>query len=93
MADIDVTELERLRFRVEVAGGPGPDTTHTVAVPADLLAGLGLAEDEAGRLVRESLEFLLEREPASQILREFSLDVIGRYFPDYRHEIARRLAG
>jgi len=91
MADVAVTELAPLRFRVDVADGSG-DTTHTVTVPEELLRELGVDRDAAGNLVRESFAFLLEREPASSILREFSLDVIGRYFPEYRSEIARRLA-
>ncbi len=42
---------------------------------------------------RASFEFLLEREPATSILREFSLDVISRYFPGYPAEIRARLCG
>jgi hypothetical protein len=38
-------------------------------------------------LVRASFAFLLDREPASSILPKFSLDVIPRYFPEYRREI------
>ena len=41
--------------------------------------------------MRVSFEFLLEREPTSAILPEFSLDVIGRYFPEYEDELPRRL--
>jgi hypothetical protein len=41
--------------------------------------------------VKTSFEFLLEREPASPILRTFGLDVISRYFPDYPAEIRARL--
>jgi hypothetical protein len=41
--------------------------------------------------VRASFEFLLEREPASAILRRFDLDVIGQYFPDYLGTIRSRL--
>jgi hypothetical protein len=44
------------------------------------------------RVVRASFEFLLEREPASSILPAFSLEVIGRYFPEYERELPRRLA-
>jgi hypothetical protein len=39
-------------------------------------------------LVLASFRFLLERERKESILREFDLDVIGRYFPEYRREIA-----
>ena len=38
----------------------------------------------------QSFEFLLEREPATSILRRFSLHVIGDYFPDYGAEMRRR---
>jgi hypothetical protein len=37
----------------------------------------------AEELVRDSVGFLLEREPKESILREFDLSVIKRYFPDY----------
>ena len=39
----------------------------------------------------ESIAFLLEREPASSILPEFSLDVIPNYFPEYKEELPGRL--
>lgn len=48
-------------------------------------------DEDLERIVRASFEFLLEREPASSILPEFSLDVIGRYFPEYEDELPRRL--
>jgi hypothetical protein len=35
-----------------------------------------------------SFEFLLDCEPASSILREFSLDVISQYLPSYPAEMA-----
>ena len=72
-------------FRVEVAG-----SVHTVTVPEGLADQLGWGECGEEELVRESFGFLLEREPASSILRSFSLDVIGRYFPEYPAEIRRR---
>jgi hypothetical protein len=40
-----------------------------------------------------SFEFLLEHEPVTSILREFSLDVISQYFPGYPAEIGARLGG
>jgi hypothetical protein len=49
-------------------------------------------DDELERVVRLSFEFLLKREPASSIMREFSLDVIQRYFPEYEDELPFRLA-
>jgi hypothetical protein len=77
------------RFRVEVVGS-GVMTSHTVEVPRGLADELGWGDADESELVRESLLFLLEREPASCILGSFGLDVISRYFPEYESEIRRR---
>jgi bifunctional DNA-binding transcriptional regulator/antitoxin component of YhaV-PrlF toxin-antitoxin module len=68
-------------------------TSHTVTVPPRLPAALGWAPGREAELVRRSFEFLLEREPATSILRRFRLDVIGDYFPEYRDEMGRRGGG
>ncbi len=93
MADITVTSAEvgpggEAAFRVEVRDGTTA-TTHDVTVPGGLVASLGWDRGEE-ELVRESFEFLVAREPATSILRRFSLDVIGGYFPEYSSEIRRR---
>jgi hypothetical protein len=41
-------------------------------------------------LVRKSFDFLLERESKNQILRQFDLPLIARYFPEYPAEIRKR---
>jgi hypothetical protein len=56
-----------------------------------MIEELDLGQVEAEEVVRESFEFLLEREPAASILPEFSLDQIGRYFPEYFQELPKRL--
>jgi hypothetical protein len=76
-------------YLVEVRGG-GALTSHTVEVPEGLAAELGWEEDRQEELVRESFAFLLAREPATSILDRFRLDVISRYFPEYKREIRRR---
>ena len=86
---IDTTEAADGTFHVEVHDG-ALTTSHTVTVPPDLPEALGWAPGRETALVRYSFEFLLEREPATSILRRFSLDVIGDYFPEYRREMARR---
>jgi hypothetical protein len=55
------------------------------------MADLGLESHREEKLVHESFFFLLAREPATSIMREFSLDLIGRYFPEYREEIGAAL--
>ena len=69
------------RCRVVVADR-GSTSHHVVRVSgADLKRwARGRSADE---LVRDSFDFLLEREPKGSILREFDLSVIKRYFPDF----------
>ena len=63
----------------------GDRTHHRVTVtPAEVARwARGSSGSDVEDLVRRSFEFLLEREPASSILREFDLAVIRRYFPEY----------
>ena len=65
-------------------------TEHEVAVTDDVLARLAPADADPSRLVRESFEFLLAREPRESILRSFELPVIGRYFPEWETQLRRR---
>jgi hypothetical protein len=67
-------------------------TTHSVHVPAGFPAAIGCTGVAVAELVRLSFAFLLEREPARSILRDFSLEQIGGYFPEYPEEIRRAVA-
>ena len=90
MAGIEINATGEREFEVRVRDGGGK-TQHRVTVPERI--GDAIDPDEHGleRIVRESFEFLLEREPASSILGRFSLTDISRYFPEYPDELARRL--
>lgn len=88
MADITVASTGPRQFDVTIEDS---GTEHRVTVPEDLIEDLNLPEDDLERAVRESFEFLLEREPASSIMPEFSLDVIPTYFPEYEEELPKRL--
>jgi len=88
LAGIKVTPIGTREFEVVVGEG---GSTHRVTVPEDLVVELQLPEDDLEGVVRESFEFLLEREPASSIMPEFSLDVIPNYFPEYKGELPKRL--
>ncbi|HLN43415.1 MAG TPA: hypothetical protein VK215_13230 [Acidimicrobiales bacterium] len=91
MDTIRATEAENGAFLVEVDDG-AITTSHTVTVPPGLPEALGWAPGRESALVEQSFRFLLEREPATSILRRFSLEVIGDYFPEYRAEM-KRIAG
>jgi hypothetical protein len=90
MAEISITATGERQFDVQVIEGV-TTTRHVVTVPAGLLDDLGLAEADSEAVVRESFRFLLEREPAQEILDEFSLDDIPRYYRQYREKLRRAL--
>lgn len=93
MANIEVQKTDHgdtYELQVTVKEGRGESRHRVTLRKADYerLSG-GKVSPEA--LVTESFHFLLEREPKESILRSFDLTVIGRYFPEYEREIARRL--
>jgi hypothetical protein len=76
--DVDVVEGER-RSR------------HNVRVSRDDLARWGgRGEESPDGLLKRAFEFLLQREPAEQILKSFELQDVTRYFPEFDREMARR---
>ncbi len=91
MAVITVQDESGDRYLVVVQDGGG-SSQHRVTVSPDQLEDLG-GDASAEELIEASFEFLLEREPKESILSEFELPVIGRYFPEYRADIRRRLSG
>ncbi|MGH8986715.1 MAG: hypothetical protein ACRDY6_23025 [Acidimicrobiia bacterium] len=90
MSEITITELEPGTFDVQVEEGH-ETTSHRVRLEADFLDEAGLDAVEREVVVRETFEFLLEREPASAIMSEFGLDDVQRFFPDYVEELTRRV--
>lgn len=91
MTDIVITPLEPGRFRAEVTAGH-LTTSHRVIVPDGLLEDLGVPSTDSESVVRETMRFLLEREPATSILPEFSLEDVPRYFPDFYEKLRLRLS-
>jgi hypothetical protein len=75
-------------FAVRISDGK-VGTSCLVSVPSGFGAELGLEKISEEDLVRASFRFLLDREPATSILAKFSLDLISRYFPEYRREIRK----
>jgi len=91
VSQINLSPMGPHQFGVQVTEGD-VTTSHQVTVPESLLDDLNLVDADEETVVRESFAFLLEREPATSIMKEFSLDVIPRYFPDYSEELSRRLS-
>lgn len=92
MAEITVTRTGPGEFGVQTTDGE-LTTAHRVTMPPSLMGDLlRLRFVDAEDVVRESFVFLLEREPASAIVPDFSLTDIAQDFPDYYDELHRRLA-
>ena len=78
-------------YGVEVEEG-NEITGHKVRLNRSFLDDLLLTGVDEELIVRETFDFLLEREPATSILPEFSLEDVSRYFPDFPEELQRRLS-
>ena len=90
MPDIDIAATDANTYDVTITD-EGEQTSHRVWVPPSILTDLGLSEAQEPVLVRASMAYLLEREPASSILPQFGLDEIARFFPNYPTEIGTLL--
>jgi hypothetical protein len=88
MITIEPVRPEEWKVTIEGAAR----TEHRVRVRAVDIEGLFPESPPAAeKLIEESFRFLLEREPNTAILPSFELPVIGRYFPEYPHEIVKRI--
>jgi len=94
MADISVITSQNANgwiFTVQIAE-PNGQTRHSVSLSQQEFSQLANGKSSTPeQLVRKSFEFLLERESKNQILRQFALPDISRYFPEYPTEIQKRL--
>ena len=90
MVDMTITARGPHQFDVRLRDRD-VETSHRVTVPDELIEEFDLPEGDLERVVRVSFDFLLEREPASSIMSDFSLHEVARYFPEYSQELPRRL--
>lgn len=91
MTQIEIKKLEDFpESKFEVIVHSNKVTKHKVTVTEvyynQLTAGAAPPEE----LVKQSFEFMLDREPNTAILSEFDLKVISTYFPGYEREIKSR---
>ena len=64
-------------------------TTHTVTVTDQSLTDLAGDNTTKTELLEFSFNFLLDREPNTSILSSFDINVISKYFSDYKDEVRR----
>ena len=84
---ISINKLNDDVFEVIVA--KTSTTTHTVKVTDQSLTDLTDDIVTKAQLMEFSFKFLLEREPNTSILSSFDINVISRYFSDYREKVRR----
>lgn len=84
---ISIKKLSDDVFEVTVA--KNSITTHTVTVTDQSLIDLTDNNVTKTKLLEFSFKFLLDREPNTSILKSFDINVISRYFSDYRDEVKR----
>ena len=85
-AQIEIKEFDATHFRVRVIEG-GSESSHQVTLSAKDCARISGGSANAEQLIRNSFQFLLEREPKESILARFDLSIISRFFPEYEREI------
>ena len=90
MAQIEVKRLRDFpEYQSEVIVRGEKVTKHRVTVTQDYYDQLTEGAVSPEKLVEESFEFLLAREPHTSILSKFDLAVISTYFPEYVQEMKR----
>ncbi|MGZ4593110.1 MAG: hypothetical protein ACXV3C_04540 [Actinomycetes bacterium] len=87
MPQLDITASDEHLYDVTITDDSGTETRHSVRVPEDFLEAHGVAASQEPVLVRASVLYLLEREPASSIMERFTLDDITTYFPSYVDDV------
>ena len=84
---ISIKKLTDDVFQVTVADSM--TTTHEVTVTDQSLTDLTDDKVTKEQLLEFSFNFLLDREPNTSILSKFDINVISKYFSDYRVEVRR----
>jgi len=78
---IEISKVDEEIFEVTLT--KNSITTHRVKLSSKVYKKLSGSKISKIELIKKSFEFLLERESNESILREFNLEIIETYFPEY----------
>ena len=89
--------MSKARFSIEkrtddvfvVTVADSMTTTHTVTVTNQSFTDLTDDKATKTQLLEFSFNFLLDREPNTSILSSFDVNVISKYFSNYKDEVKR----
>ena len=65
------------------------DEKYKVTVSKATMEDLGNGRSKE-EFIEDCFKFLLEREPKESIMKEFNVEIIGKYFPEWKDEIKTR---
>jgi len=83
---INVEKKSQHEFIVTVEEG-GTRREYTVNLDDEYYQELTGGKITKQELIRNSFEFLLEREPKESVLAKFNLRIISQYFPEFEERI------
>lgn len=84
---ITIESINQNSFKVTV--NKESTTEHLVLLNDNFYQSITNGKITKKDLIIKSFEFLLLRESNKSILREFNLEVINQYFPEYNNEIKK----
>jgi hypothetical protein len=79
---IKIKELSPNAFDVTIYSNT--ETNHQVTISDNFVTEYQIKHLTKKEIIEQSFIFLLERESNTSILREFDIEVIGNYFPEYK---------
>ena len=82
---VKVTKINNKKFKIQLN-----NLKYNVLLDDEYYKKLTSKMISKEELVKESFEFLLEREPKEAILKRFNLILIQHYFPEYENEMKCR---
>jgi len=86
---IKIVSINKDSFRVTV--DQDSTTEHDVLLTDNFHQIITNGKIDKVNLITKSFEFLLKRESNQSILKQFNLEVIQHYFPEYTDEIKKSI--
>jgi len=84
---IEISKIDEEIFEVTVT--KDSTTKHRVKLSSNIYKQFSNSKISEIELIKKSFEFLLDRESNQSILREFNLETIETYFPEYSVSIKK----
>lgn len=90
--NVNIIKDDENAWELEVTiSGVEEETRHKVLLFKEYYSKIVTGNNiSVEKLVKLSIEFLLERESQSSILSEFDLKIINNYFPEFEDEVKTR---